>query len=68
VEDNMVFDTITWLRSTVIKYKKGVPTLLQYKLEDEEMVTLAQLVDALSAARVDEAVQNYKDGKDNGYT
>jgi|TARA_R110000824_G_scaffold321534_1_gene508341 hypothetical protein len=64
----MVFDTITWLKSAVIKYEKGVPTLLQYKLEDEEMITLAQLVDALSAARVDEAIKNYKDGKDNGYT
>ena len=56
----MVFDTITWLRSTVIKYKKGVPTLLQYKLEDEEMITLAQLVDALSAARLEEALENNK--------
>tara|TARA_B110000503_G_C7081389_1_gene385309 strand:- start:63 stop:272 length:210 start_codon:yes stop_codon:yes gene_type:complete len=64
---NMVFDTLTWLRSTVIKYEKGVPTLLQYVLSDKEIITLGQLVDALSAARVEEAIQNLKEakGKDN---
>tara|TARA_R110002167_G_scaffold307022_1_gene511762 strand:+ start:2624 stop:2824 length:201 start_codon:yes stop_codon:yes gene_type:complete len=61
--NNMVFDTLTWLRSTVIRYKKGVPTLLQYKLDDDELITLGQLVDALSAARIEEALENYKDNR-----
>ena len=57
----MVFDTLTWLRSTVINYKGGSPQLLQYVLSDQEMVTLGQLVDVLTAARVEEAIKNYKD-------
>jgi len=57
----MVFDTGQWLRSTVISYRRGIPHLLQYQLSNEEMITLAQLIDALTAARVEEAINNRGD-------
>jgi len=57
----MVFDTGQWLRSTVISYRRGIPHLLQYELSEEEIITLAQLVDALTAARIEEAMNNRGD-------
>lgn len=62
----MVFDTLTWLRSVVVSYKQGAPHLLQYSLKDDELINLGQLIDALTAARVEEALQIEKDKRENG--
>jgi hypothetical protein len=61
----MVFDTKTWLKATAIKYSKGQPYLLQYILNDEELDTLAKLIDALSDYRVSEALEHYKTQQGN---